>query len=222
MQQGSGAALSLNSLPLKRRSDLHLARKVWHAVGVMLMVGLHYVLTTDQTLRVVAVLAFVFVSVDVIRQQWQPMNRIVVKILGPFMREHERNQLAGTTYLILGTFLIVWWFPRPIVAMSLLFLAVADPLASFVGILYGKDKLVGAKSLQGTLAAFAACTLIAFLYLLLNDLMTERLLMVSLLAGLCGALSELLPIGRLDDNFTFPIVNACLLWGIFTIFGGLL
>ena len=221
MQQGS-ATLSLNTLPLKRRSDLHLARKLWHALGVLGMVLLHYLLTTDQTLRVMAVLAFVFVTVDVVRHQWPAINKFVLKILGPLMREHERHNLAGTTYLILGTFIIVWWFPSPIVSLSLLFLAVADPLASFVGILYGKDKLVGSKSLQGTLAAFIACTLIAFFYLLAHDLMTERLLMVSLLAGLSGALSELLPIGRLDDNFTFPIVCACSLWAIFTVCGGLL
>ncbi|MGE0761978.1 MAG: diacylglycerol/polyprenol kinase family protein [Bdellovibrionales bacterium] len=221
MNQGS-VFLSLTPVRLKRRSDLHLARKTWHVLGVLAMVVAHHLMTTDQALRAIAMASFIFVAVDVLRHQWEPLNQFTLRLMGPFMREHERYNLAGTTYLVLGTFLIIWWFPRDIVTLTLLFLAVADPLASLIGILYGKDKLVGAKSLQGTLAAFVACTLIAFFYLVTRDLMTERILMVSLLAGLSGALSELLPVGRLDDNFTFPLVSACSLWLIFTMFGGLL
>jgi len=51
--------------------------------------------------------------------------------------------------------------------------------------------------------------------------MVERLLMASLIAGLIGAVSELLPIGKLDDNFTFPVVSGTLLWMMFLLFGGI-
>lgn len=221
MSQGS-ATVSMNAIPLKRRSDLHLARKLWHVLGVLTVTGFQYFLTPNTALRAMAVGAFLFVTVDVIRQQWPPLNRWALRFFGPFMREHEQHGLAGTTYMVLGTFLIIWFFPKQIVTLSLLFLAIADPLASFIGILYGKDKLVGSKSLQGTFAAFAACTILALIYFLTHQMMTERLLIVSLLAGLSGAISELLPIGRLDDNFTFPVVSATLLWLIFSVFGGLL
>lgn len=219
--QGS-ASLSFQPYPLKRRSDLHLARKLWHCLGVLFIVGVYTSVSADTGLRLMAVVSFICVMIDISRQQWPKMNFWTLKIFGSVMREHERDSIAGTTYLLLGTFLIIWFFPRPIVTLSLIFLAVADPLASYVGILYGRDKLIGSKSLQGTLAAFAACTIVALGYLWYSGLMTERLLMVSLLAGISGALAELLPIGRLDDNFTFPIVSALCLWGIFTVFGGLI
>lgn len=220
MQQGS-ATLTIDQIPLKRRSDLHLARKLWHVSGVAAMAAVHHFVSDDLALRLIAIAAMVFVTFDFARHQWPGLNRFALRFFGPFMREHERDQLAGTTYLLLGTLILLWFFPRPIVALTLIFLAVADPLASYVGIRYGKDKLIGPKSLQGSMAAFFACTLIASIYFLATGLMTERLLMVSLLCGLSGAVSELLPIKKLDDNLTFPVVNASLMWLIFSLFGGL-
>ena len=214
--------MSLQSFQLKRRSDLHLARKLWHCLGVLFIVGVYTAVSGDTALRLMAVVTFASVMIDVARHQSPKLNHLIVKVFGVVMREHERETLAGTTYLLLGTFLILWFFPRPIVTLSLVFLAVADPLASYVGIRYGKDKLIGSKSLQGTLAAFAVCTIITLGYLWYSGLMTERLLMVSLLSGIIGALAELIPIGKLDDNFTFPVVSALGLWGIFTVFGGLI
>lgn len=213
--------MSFQPYPLKRRSDLHLARKLWHCLGVLFIVGVYSSISTDLGLRIMAVVTFFSVMLDITRHQWPKLNYWVLRVFGVVMREHERESMAGTTYLLLGTFIIIWFFPRPIVTLSLIFLAVADPLASYVGIRYGKDKLIGSKSLQGTLAAFIACTAVALGYLWFSGLMTERLLIVSLLAGVTGALAELLPIGRLDDNFTFPIASAACLWGIFTVFGGL-
>ncbi len=186
------------------------------------MSGVYWSVSQDFGLRLMAVVALACVFVDVARHQSPRLNRLTLKIFGIVMREHEREGLAGTTYLMVGTFLIIWFFPRPIVTLSLIFLAVADPLASYFGICYGKDKLIGSKSLQGTLAAFVICTLVSLGYLWYSGLMTERLLMVSLLSGIVGALAELIPIGKLDDNFTFPVVSALGLWGIFTVFGGLI
>lgn len=211
----------MDPIPLKRRSDLHVARKLWHVLGVLTMAGAHSLMTDDQALRLLALFSFFGVTLDIVRHQWPSVNKLVLRFMGLFMRDHERDNLAGTTYLMIGALLILWWFPRPIVTLTFLFLAMADPLASYVGIRFGKDKLVGPKSLQGTMAAFAVCTVIAAIYFSYTGLMSERLLLVTLLAGLGGALSELIPIGKLDDNLTFPLINACVLWVIFSLFGGL-
>jgi dolichol kinase len=111
-------------------------------------------------------------------------------------------------------------FDRNIVTLTLLFLAFGDPIASFCGIRFGKDKILGHKTLQGTLGAFVACTTIAGIYYYFNNLMAERLLIVAPLSGLIGAVAELLPIGKLDDNLTFPIVGSTLLWILFQVYGG--
>ncbi len=40
---------------------------------------------------------------------------------------------------------------------------------------------------------------------------------MSLLAGVAGSLSELVPIGKLDDNLTFPVLSSVLIWILFNV-----
>jgi diacylglycerol kinase (CTP) len=206
---------------LRQRTDLHLARRIWHFCGVMSMVALYAYLSRAAAMQVALQVSIVWIGADFLRLYVPSVNRALTWAFGPFMRESERHQIAGTTYLLAGVTLIIVLFPKEVVLLSLLFLAVADPLASYVGIRYGKDKLIAGKSLQGTLAAFGACLVLSIIYLAVMQLMPERLVIVALLAALIGAISELVPIAKLDDNFTFPVLSASLLTLVFELFGGL-
>lgn len=215
------AHLQLPSLPsLKRRTDLHISRKLWHCLGVLAILAIYRAVSRPVALQLISVATIVFVTSDVVRLFFPPLNRQLTKLFRPFMRDHEQHALAGTTFLLIGVLIIIALFPKPIVMLALLFLAIADPLASFVGILYGRDKILGHKSLQGTGAAFVACSLIALIYFYAHGWMTDRIIIVSLLAGVIGAGSELIPIFKIDDNLTFPIVCSSLLHALFWVFGG--
>lgn len=211
----------MEDLNFHQRSDVHLARRLWHVGGVLLVTVLYLNVSRNDAIKIASVMTFICVSLDLLRQSLPALNRALTAVFGPFMRQNEKDSVAGTTYLMLGVFIVIYFFPREVVTLSLLFLAFADPLASYVGIRHGRDKIVGSKSFQGSLAAFVVCTILAASYFFLNGLMIERLLIVSLLAGLIGALSELIPIGRIDDNFTFPVLSASLLWVLISLFGGL-
>ena len=134
------------------------------------------------------------------------------------MRSTEVNKLAGTTYLLTGVLVITLLFSSTVVSLSLLFLAFADPIASFVGIKYGKDKIFGHKSVQGFVAAFVVCAVLTALFLTYNAV-PEHVLVISLLSGLVGALAELIPIGKLDDNFSMPVLSSLGLTILFYFFG---
>lgn len=205
---------------LKSRSDVHLARKVWHFLGVITIAIFYHNLSRPMALQTLTIFASLGIFIDVYRLRSELFNRIIIKIMHPIMRDTEKNNIAGTTYLFIGTLIIVALFPPSIVTLSLLFLAVADPIASYFGIRYGRDRLIGRKSLQGSMAAFFACTLVAAGYFMARETMTDRLLLVSLLAGFIGALAELIPVGNLDDNLVLPVVSATLLWLVYFFFGG--
>lgn len=207
---------------LRHRDDLHLARRLWHFTGVMAMVVLYFSLTRSQAIRVALEASALWVTLDFLRLQFPQLNSVLTKLFQPVMRESEKNHLAGSTYMFLGVTLIVCLYPREVVLLSLLFLGVADPIASTVGIRFGRDKLIGNKTLQGSLAAFFACLIISVVYLMAMRLMTERLVIVAILSALIGAISELIPVGKLDDNFTFPVISATLLTLVFELFGGLI
>ncbi len=208
-------------MSLRARNDIHLPRRIWHFAGVMFIFFLYYVVPPQRAAWVALGLSAVIIGIDVGRLYFQRLNQAMIWSFRPFMRESEKHRLASLSFMMAGVTLVILLFPKPVASLAILFLAVADPVASYFGIRYGKDKLIGSKSLQGSFAAFVTCFLLSLLYFCVMDLMRERLFIVCLLSGLIGAVSELMPVGKLDDNFVFPVMSAVLLTGMFMIFGGL-
>lgn len=210
---------NLNSFAgdLKKRSDVHIARKIWHMTGVSIFFIGWSLLPYWISMSLLILGWFAFVPPDLIRLYNPNLNRILTRWFRPIMRKNELDRPAGTTYLLTGVIFIGFLFPPEIVGLSLLFLAFADPIASYVGIRYGKDKIFGHKSVQGFLAAFAVCFIATFTYLYLKNI-SDYILIVSLIAGLIGALAELVPIAKIDDNFTMPVLSSVGLYFIFTFF----
>lgn len=179
-----------------------------------------YVLAPEMvSYTILAIAVLLFLPIDFLRHKYPALNDWMVHAFKPIMRTSEIHKIAGTTYLLSGVCVIIALFPRPVVALTLLFLAFADPIASFVGIKYGKDKVFGHKSIQGFMAAFAVCAVATALFLSYYNIMLDRVIVVSLLAGLIGALAELIPIGKLDDNFTLPVLSGFGLYILFYLFG---
>jgi dolichol kinase len=71
---------------------------------------------------------------------------------------------------------------------------------------FGKDKIFEGKSLQGTIACFAVCYILALSAGLYLGSESVELLTFALLAGMVGALSELMSVW-VDDNFSIPVVS---------------
>jgi diacylglycerol kinase (CTP) len=204
---------------LKRRSDIHWARKIWHMGGVS-MIAYAYAHLPEKTSLMLLTLAWVlFVPADFLRFRYPALQDFLLTAFRPVMRQNEVDRLAGTTYLLTGLLLVALIFPPPIVLLTMMFLAFADPIASYFGIRFGKDKIFGEKSLQGSLAAFFVCSLLTFYFLTSQMILIDRLIIVSLLGGLIGALAELIPVFKLDDNLTLPLISATCLWVLFQIFG---
>jgi diacylglycerol kinase (CTP) len=206
---------------LKKRSDVHLARKIWHMSGVSFIAFLYSYLPEKVSIIALLVSWLLFVPMDFLRQKRPALNEVVVAIFRPIMRRSELHRIAGTTYLLSGLLIVTLLFPPQIVLLTMLFLAFADPIASYFGIRYGKDKIFGNKSLQGSLAAFFVCAILTFAFLNYHWMMMDRIVIISLLGGLIGSLAELIPIWKLDDNLTLPLLSSTALWMLFAIFGAL-
>ena len=101
------------------------------------------------------------IPLDFLRQSRPHLNRATLKVFGRVMRRREYHSISGFTYLLCGEIILLAFFHHHIVNIALLFLAFGDPMASYVGIKFGTEKIVGNKTLQGAIAAFVICTLIA-------------------------------------------------------------
>jgi diacylglycerol kinase (CTP) len=206
---------------IKALADIHPERKLTHVFGILLMVVVHHFSSYQVTWYILLAAAAPLITFDLLRQKNEYLKKLSAHWFGAIMRRRELHGLTGTTYLLLGTIFILAVFPHNIVALSLLFLALGDPAASLVGLKLGSVKLVGKKTLEGSLAAYLVCSLVAYVFYRMHALMLDHIYVISLLSGGVGALSEILPLFNLDDNFVQPVVNAILLYGLFYVYGGL-
>ena len=205
-----GHAIAHMRIPtqFRLRTDLHLVRKLWHMITGALGLFIYYKTeisanSVATTLLIFSVMAFVL---EFLRLRNDSINQVVLSVMKPFMRESEKTSVSGMPFYALGVSLSLFFFPTKIAVLSVLFLIFADPIASFFGILYGKDKILPNKSLQGTIAAFSVCYIVSLVYGLIHTGSSMNVLVFSIFGGLIGALSELCS-QFVDDNLCIPVIS---------------
>ena len=206
--------------PVKERSDLHISRKIFHNLGIISILVVYHNLSYQNAIQLSFVMTAAILIFDFLRLKTKFFSDVAHRTFRRVMRENEMNSWSATTHLMLGVTTVILIFPREVATLAVGMLAFGDPISSIVGVLYGKDKILGNKSLQGTMAGFAICTIVAGLFYYSKGLMLDRIVLVSILSGLIGAISELIPVGKMDDNFSFPILAAAMLYILFLLFGG--
>ncbi|NDF15863.1 hypothetical protein EB061_11165 [bacterium] len=206
---------------LRLRNDLHLARKVWHC-GMGVFMALVYGLGTPQlvcVLFLICGLAF-FLVAEYARLMFPRWNAFAIRVMGPLMRKSEVNRVSGTPFYVGSVLLSVAIFTKPIAILSILFLAIGDPVSSLVGITWGDlgPRFSNGKSLIGTVAGMGVCCLITFCYLVYTGVGAGVAAMIALAGGVAGGGAEMIPL-EIDDNFSIPLVSGMALWVAFTVFG---
>lgn len=203
----------LNNDTLAKRSELHLMRRVWHMMcGVACI--LIYSITETSILfwgylcLGVAILGF---ALDFLRLKSKPVNNFLSHLFGPIMRRSERFSFSGLPFYALGSGLSIFFYEDTIAVLAILFLVFGDPVASVVGVYYGRDRLLPNKTLQGTIAAFCTCLCVAIIYLMVLKVHSPNLILFAFFGAIIGALSELLSAFNIDDNLTIPVVSGAVL-----------
>lgn len=197
-----------DSTKLHKRSDLHLLRKLWHTVSGLSMLYAYYASGVDAKLagKYLVIFAIVAYTFEKMRVRSGALNGPVMRIMGPFMRESERENVSGLPFFVMGVGLSFLLFEEEIAILSLYFLTFSDPLSSLVGILYGKDKIMPNKSLQGSAAGFICCFFVTLIYGINFLEPNINLIIFAVFAGIIGSVSELCSV-VVDDNFTIPFVS---------------
>jgi len=187
------------------------ARTLFHmSMGVVATALYQFVLTRTQAMAVLLVLLGVFVSLELTRRMSGRWNDVLVKrVFHSIARPHEYYRVNSSTWYLLALCLITPVFSRPAVLVGVLVLGFADPAAAWIGKRYGRVKLHGNKSLQGTLAfafsgALAASGLLFGFY---PELSVGARLSAALAGAVAGGVAELFT-DKLDDNLTIPIAAA--------------
>ena len=146
-----------------------------------------------------ALLASVIVSlaIEVFRLHNPQIRGIFRHFFGEIVRNHEEASLLGSTYLLIAMLLTLHLFEKPVAVLALAFLVLGDTMAAIVGKSVGRHRLLGGKTVEGSLSCFVTC-------FALTLFIPGIPFYVGLVGALTATIFELLPI-PLDDNFRIPL-----------------
>jgi len=194
---------------LAGRSDMHLLRKIWHIVFGSICLFIYKSMDVEITFWGYFATCFAIAGfgMDLLRLNNKKINDLVLKFMGPVMRDSEEKSFSGLPFYALGVGLSILFFKEEIAVLSIMFLVFADPIASFVGVNYGKGQILPNKSLQGATASFVTCVFITIFYFYQVEISDLNLIIFSVSAGIIGSLSELASAFNIDDNLTIPVLS---------------
>jgi dolichol kinase len=189
------------------------SRKVLHLTAATTPV-VYMFIARETALWLLALCVAIAVAVEVLRQVSAPCAVFFRRTVGFMVRTTEWTRVTGATYVLLGAWLSVWLFPKPIAVAVLFIQVISDTAASLIGLRYGRTRFLG-KSVAGSSAFFL--TALAILWL-----MWPAKKEIDLLAAAVATLAEALPalrFGRyeLNDNLVVPLLTGvvlCLLLGV--------
>lgn len=181
----------------------HLGRKLFHLLGGLGLLSLYYLLGRQSALICYGVLILVVLAIDITRLRVPAFNQFIQLRFSSFIRKNEANKLTGTAPYVLGIGLTLFLYRTDIATAAICFLAFGDVAATAAGERYGRTKISGEKSLEGTLAFVAVAVAVGFLL----PLAGIHLVYGIILAGAIAAAGvELVPL-PVNDNLVIPLVS---------------
>ncbi|MCF7886017.1 MAG: hypothetical protein K9M80_05950 [Candidatus Marinimicrobia bacterium] len=191
---------------VKTVKDGELARKAIHYSATIIPLTYFFLLDRSVMLWITGLLFILFLLAELIRLYFPQFYRLYLKVFGLMIRTYEKKYyLTGATYVFLGAFLSIFFFPKEIAIIVLLFLTVGDPSACLVGLSIGQIKLPGSdKTLEGSLAFILTGLLVTFWIPGVN-------LELKIIGVLLAALIEYLPFRSFDDNLMIPLMTGTLM-----------
>jgi dolichol kinase len=198
---------SLKWAVLKQHRSLpHALRRLYHLLMGLACFSMYaWVINRQTACWAIVAIGGPFFMLDVLRLQSPWLRKLALRYFGPLMRRNELLGLTGNSFFILGLFFVVFFFTKPIALLSILFLAVGDPVAAFVGTRYGKTKIMAGKSLEGALANLLASGLVSAVFGVMYLQMSTHAWLLALVGGVASAIAELIPFPG-DDNFSVPVI----------------
>jgi dolichol kinase len=195
----------------KEKSDMHVARKIWHlSSGVLVLLIYHQVpLKQSEWAKIALTVGLLSTLFDIARLKIPFFRKKAAKFLAPILRGEEYNSFTGVPFYAFGCFITLFFNSEPWVVTSIYFLVFVDPLASYFGIKYGKKKLLGDKTWAGFIAGSITGILVCYFTTQFIFNLPFNFVFI-LLSGIGVGLIEALSF-KIEDNFSIPACSGFLL-----------
>ena len=195
-------------LPFLRH--LQIQRRIQHILSgtVVLYFQRTFVTADFLAFLVISMTAILVIHTSRLYLPW--VQRLFTWVFGNILRDTEKQgkRMPGALFFLVGNLISFIFFPKNFCSLTILAVTVGDPAAGLLGVTFRSPKIIGGKSVIGTLGcAFVsglALTIAATVWSLIDSSWSSLdLLALGTMFGVGAAVSELFAV--VDDNLTMPI-----------------
>ena len=165
--------------------------------------------------KIWSILILGFVTIFVLVAEYETYKQsdsicahIYKALFGRILRDNEKEEsfhYSGAPYVLIAALILVIIFPKIVAMFALSILLISDTMAALIGRRFGRHRLVGHKTWEGTLAFLDSGFFVTFLFVLFGN-MSFQICIVSVFFGCLGDLfNEKL---HVDDNLSIPLLAA--------------
>ena len=149
------------------------------------------------------------IILDLLKAYTFTFENLYLKVFGGILRNDEKdfkkNLFTGGTYYALGIFLALLLFPKEVAVLSILIMIWCDTMAALIGKKFGKRKIIGDKSLEGSLAFVITGILLVFI---LQFFFPEyNFYKAGFITVFLAAVFEQISFIRINDNLSLPVFS---------------
>lgn len=203
------AIIILGALTIRRAQTRQLFKfapdadiRLWRIIArplAFLFIPMHYFWGKTSLLLIMGLVALVFIALDLYRL----FARVEIR---PIFKHRERHRFSSMTAFLVALFIVFLLFPTHFAYLCLGFITIGDMFGKFVGLKFGKLKLIQDRTLEGSLGFLCGCYLAGYTLHLIFDIS----LIYVVIGSFSAALVELFS-WDIDDNFTVSIITGCIL-----------
>jgi len=187
----------------------NVVRSLFHVlsgVGTVLLIEL--VLDERGMLLVATSVAIWAWSMEISRRFSDRWNRFLMWFFRAVAHPHESFAVNSSTWYMTALVYLALTHNKIAAVLGVVVLAIGDPAAGWFGRAFGRTKLIGNRTLEGSLAFVVMSAPCAFLVLFLfhPELDTLAAIAIAIGASIAGAIAELFA-SKFDDNFLVPVAS---------------
>jgi len=186
-------------------------RKIFHLSALAIAAGM-WLLPSLIAKMLLAIMLAISIEIEHRRRGEGVVSKLFYRFFSPLLREHEHKTLMGVTFMLLSALLVLSVFHKQIAFSAFSIVVVGDLFAALVGKKWGKCKIVGEKTIEGTLAFIVSgLVTVAILGIIVDA--AGPFYLGGLAAVIAGALAELVAKSMgTDDNLLAVVASATCMW----------
>lgn len=199
---------------MKKIIDLNLKkeilRKAIHLSSLWMPLIVWYV-DKNLVILIFSVCFLLLGIIEILRAKSQYARNLFHKLFYKILRSHEKTKkskhikLSGSFYVTLSTLIAVILFTKIIATTAITIMLISDTFAALAGKMYGRTKLNGNKTLEGSIAFFLSGILTIFAIGLLTA-QDANYLMFSSICLIIATIIELFSKSlKIDDNLSIVL-----------------